>query len=109
MDLQNSRNRIIWGGLLVLLGTLSLLERAFSLSSWVWVVCLAVAGVVVAVLFGRDRSNRSALIPAYVLWAIALLIAQDINTHDAKLLSMTIHRWAGRHLRPKKPSVSDGS
>ena len=75
MDLQNSRNRFVWGGLLVLLGTLSLLERAFGLSPWVWAACFAAAGVVVAVLFGRDRSNKASLIPAYVLWAVALLIA----------------------------------
>jgi predicted membrane protein len=50
------------------------LERAFGLAPWVWVVCLAAAGVVVAVLFGRDRKDRAALIPAYVLWAVALLI-----------------------------------
>ena len=36
---------MVWGGLLVLLGTLSLLERAFGLASWVWVVGLVAAGV----------------------------------------------------------------
>jgi hypothetical protein len=51
------------------------LERAFGLASWIWVVCLAAAGVAVAILFGRERSNRAALIPAYALWAVALLIA----------------------------------
>jgi len=60
---------------LVLLGTLSLLERAFGIPTWIWVVCFAAAGAVVAVLFGRDRSNKASLIPAYVLWAVALLIA----------------------------------
>jgi hypothetical protein len=75
VDLKNTRNRFVWGGLLILLGALSLLERAFGLSSWVWVVCLVAAGVVVALLFGRDRSDKAALIPAYALWAVALLIA----------------------------------
>jgi hypothetical protein len=51
------------------------LERAFGLASWVWVIGLAAAGAVVAVIYGRDRDKRAALIPAYVLWALALLIA----------------------------------
>lgn len=75
MDLENTRNRFVWGGLLILLGALSLLERAVGLAPWIWVVCLAAAGVVVALVFGRNRNNRAALIPAYVLWAAALLIA----------------------------------
>lgn len=60
---------------MVLLGTLSLLERAFGLTSWVWVICLVAAGAIIMVLYGRDRDNRAALIPAYALWAVALLIA----------------------------------
>mgnify|MGYP001082246699 CR=1 FL=1 len=75
MDSQNTRNRFIWGGLLILLGALSLLERLVGLSPWVWVIGLAAAGVVAAIIFGRDRGNQAALVPAYVLWAIALLIA----------------------------------
>jgi predicted membrane protein len=66
---------MMWGGLLVLLGVLALLQRSFGVSSWIWVICLAAAGAVIAVINGRNSGNRSGLIPAYVLWAIALLIA----------------------------------
>jgi predicted membrane protein len=75
VDSQTTRNRMVWGGLLVLLGILSLLESTIGLSSWVWVICLVAAGTVVMLIYARDRGNRAAMIPSYVLWAIALLIA----------------------------------
>ena len=60
---------------MVLLGALFLLGRLVEVSRWIWVAGLAVAGVAIWFVYRQDGANKNALIPAYVLWAIAALIA----------------------------------
>ncbi len=48
---------------------------ATALSPWVWVAALALLGLVPFAAFVADRSDWRWLIPAYSLWAIAVLIA----------------------------------
>jgi hypothetical protein len=54
---------------------MALVEAYTDLTAWVWVAILAAAGLVVFGVYLTDRSERGLLIPAYVLWAVAGLIA----------------------------------
>jgi hypothetical protein len=54
---------------------MSLVEAYTDLTAWVWVAILAAAGLVVFGIYLTDRSQWGLLIPAYVLWAVAGLIA----------------------------------
>jgi hypothetical protein len=66
---------MIWGGLLILVGVALLVEAYIDLSAWVWVALLIVAGFIAFGVYLTDRSEWALLIPAYVMWAIALLVA----------------------------------
>jgi hypothetical protein len=75
MRSQAKKQGFVWGALLVVLGIMLLLETFMDLSAWVWFVILVLAGLGVFVLWRADRSSWAGLIPAYVLWAVAGLIA----------------------------------
>jgi hypothetical protein len=66
---------LVYGGVMVLVGILALVSRFVELSPWVWAGCLAAAGLGALGLFLADRSNGLLLLEAYVLWAIAGLVA----------------------------------
>jgi hypothetical protein len=66
---------LVWGGLLILFGVVGLVATFISLTAWVWVVVLAVAGLGAFGVYLMDRSERALLIPAYVLWVVALMVA----------------------------------
>ena len=65
---------MVWGGLLILFGVMSLVEVYFDLGPWVWVAVLAAAGLGIFGLYYTDRSQWWLLIPGYALWAVAGLI-----------------------------------
>jgi len=69
------RQGIVWGGLLILFGLMALVETYTDLTVWTWVVILAAGGLGVFGVYLTDRSDGGLLIPAYVLWAVAGLIA----------------------------------
>jgi hypothetical protein len=75
MKSQTRKRSLIWGGLLILFGVVLLLETFTDLTAWVWVGILVAGGLGVFAVYLTDRSDRGLLIPAYVLWAVALLIA----------------------------------
>jgi hypothetical protein len=75
MESLSGKRGLIWGGLLILLGAMLLLETFTDLSAWVWIAALAVAGLGVYGVYLTDRSEKALLIPAYVLWAVAGLVA----------------------------------
>jgi hypothetical protein len=60
---------------LVFTGVLLLVNQFVELSPWVWVLMLAAAGLGAFGLYLTDRSEWFLLVLAYVLWAIAILIA----------------------------------
>ena len=73
---QQSRNKaLVWGGLLIIFGVVGLVESFTDLTPWAWVAILAVTGLGIFAVFLWDRSEWWPLIPAYVLWAIAGLLA----------------------------------
>jgi len=75
MKSQVNRQELVWGGLLIVFGVVGLLEVYTDLTEWVWVAILAAAGLGVFGVYLTDRSQWGILIPAYVLWAVAGLIA----------------------------------
>ncbi len=76
---MESRSRrksgMVWGGLMILFGGLSLLEMYTPLTAWTWVAALAAAGLAVFLIYLSDRSDWGVLVPAYVLWTVAGLVA----------------------------------
>jgi hypothetical protein len=75
MKSQARKQSLVWGGLLILFGVMALVETYTDLTAWVWVAILAAAGLVVFGIYLTDRSQWGLLIPAYVLGAVAGLIA----------------------------------
>lgn len=72
---QDRRQGIIWGGLLILFGVMGLAEAFTDLTTWAWVAVLVLAGLGVFGVYLRDRSGWGLLIPAYVMWVVAGMIA----------------------------------
>ena len=75
MKSQARRQGLVWGGLLIFFGVIALVETYTDLTAWVWVAILAAAGLGVFGIYLTDRSQWGLLIPAYVLWAVALMVA----------------------------------
>jgi hypothetical protein len=66
---------LVWGGVLILIGVVSLVNRLVEFSPWVWAAFVAGAGLGAFGLYLADRSDGLVLLAAYALWAIAGLIA----------------------------------
>ncbi len=75
MESRARKQSLIWGSMLILFGIVALVETYTDLTEWIWVATLAVGGLVVFGVYLTDRSDWGLLIPAYVMWAIAGLIA----------------------------------
>lgn len=70
-----AKQSVVWGGVLILIGVLWLANQFVELSPWVWFAFLAGAGLGAFGLYLVDRSDGLMLLTAYVLWAIAVLMA----------------------------------
>jgi len=71
---------LVWGGLLILFGVMSLSEIYTDLGPWVWVAVLAAAGTGIFGLYFSDQSETWLLIPGYTLWVIAgLILFTELN------------------------------
>jgi hypothetical protein len=75
MNSQSKKQAVVWGGLLVLLGALLLVEAVTDLTAWLWVAILAVAGLGAFSAYLTDPTDWRLLIPAYVTWSVAALVA----------------------------------
>ena len=75
MKREMDRQAIVWGGLLVLVGGMLLIQTFTDIGAWIWVAVLAVAGLGVYAAYAVDRKQKWMLIVSYVFLAIALLIA----------------------------------
>jgi hypothetical protein len=73
-NLSNNRSWL-WGGLLIVLGAVFLLDRVFPwISAFIWATVFAGAGLVFFAVYQRERGNWWVLIPGYVLLVVAALI-----------------------------------
>ncbi len=80
METQSGRGRALWGGFLVILGGVLLLEYYVELTLWAWVIFLAAFGLGFFALYATDRTQKGHLIPSYVLLVIAgLLVLLDFD------------------------------
>jgi hypothetical protein len=70
-----ARRILVFSGVLVVVGVLALVSRSVTLSPWLWTTFLAGAGLGALGSYLADRSDWLMLLIAYVLWAIAGLVA----------------------------------
>ncbi len=74
MDLKINNRNGGWGIVLITSGLIALVDK-FVFSDWYKVPMLVIAGIFAFIFYYRDRSDWVALIPAYILWAGAVVIA----------------------------------
>jgi len=74
MDTNVRKRGVIWGGLLILLGGLLLVDQFTDLTEWVWVAALVFSGLVALGVYLSDRSDGWLLLTAYILLVIAGLV-----------------------------------
>jgi hypothetical protein len=74
MDTNVKKRGVIWGGLLILLGGLLLVDQFTDLTEWVWVAALVFSGLVALGVYLSDRSDGWLLLTAYILLVIAGLV-----------------------------------
>jgi len=72
---KENKHSLIWGGLLLLVGLLSLGETFYYLGPWVWTAGLALAGAGIYAIYSTDSSEKWMLIVSYALFTIAVLVA----------------------------------
>jgi hypothetical protein len=75
MSSRSGKQVLVLSAVLILVGVLLLIEVFTNLSAWIWILLLAAGGLGAFGLYLADRSDYGILITAYVLWAIALLVA----------------------------------
>jgi hypothetical protein len=74
MKSRINKRGLVWGGLMILFGAMSLVATFTEISIGIWAVTLAVAGLVALLVYMTDLSAIDLLIPPYVLWALAALL-----------------------------------
>jgi len=75
MDTNIKKRGVIWGGLLILLGGLLLVDQFVDLTDWVWMAALVFSGLVAFGVYLSDRSDGWLLLTAYILLVITGLVA----------------------------------
>ncbi|MGD9375032.1 MAG: hypothetical protein PVJ23_04575, partial [Anaerolineae bacterium] len=75
MKSKGLRQGAVWGSILILVGVLLLVETFTEVSAWMWIIVLVAGGLGALGFYLSDRADWAMLLTAYVLWAIALLIA----------------------------------
>ena len=106
------KQRLVWRGLVILLAVMSLLQLLIGFNAWVWAVVLGAAGLGVFVVYLTDRSDWGWLIPTYVMWVAAGLIAltelnvlQDEAIGGYTLLAVAIPLLVVNALNPRQRGV----
>jgi len=72
---RSGKQVLVLSTVLILAGVLLLIEVFIDLSAWIWILLLAAGGLGAFGLYLSDRSDSGILLTAYVLWAIALMVA----------------------------------
>ncbi|MCP4418751.1 MAG: hypothetical protein GY805_19205 [Chloroflexi bacterium] len=91
MKAQSKNQGIVWGGLLIFFGIVGLIEMVTDLTAWAWVAGLTVAGLGIFGIYRANRSEWGLLIPAYVMWAVAALVALiELNILRGELIPLFV-------------------
>ena len=91
MDTNVRKRGVIWGGLLILLGGLLLVEQYTDLTEWIWVAALVFSGLVALGVYLSDRSDGWLLLTAYILLAIAgLVVLVTLNVLQDELVAVYV-------------------
>lgn len=80
------RGRALWGGFLIILGVVLLLQYFVDLGVWPWAAFLGFFGLAFYAFYATDRQQKWMLLPSYILLAIAAMLALielDILRDDA--------------------------
>ena len=72
---KQTKQSLVWGGLLILIGLMTFGETVSYLGPWIWVAGLAVGGAGVFGLYSTDRSQKWMLAVSYSLETVAALVA----------------------------------
>lgn len=72
---MKKKSNSILGILLILFGGVAFLDYFVEITAWGWVGILVGAGFLALVILWPDRSNWINLLPTYILWVIAGMIA----------------------------------
>jgi hypothetical protein len=72
---SQTKQTLTWGGLLIFFGVMGLAQTVADLNEWAWVALLSLAGLIILGVYLTDRSEWALLIPVYVMWTVAGLIA----------------------------------
>ena len=75
MESRRGSHSAVWGGLLVLFGVVGLVDAFADVTAWGWVGVLVLAGLGVFGVYLTNRTEWAMLIPAYVMWVVAGLVA----------------------------------
>ncbi len=88
MKVQSKNQGLVWGGLLIFFGIVGLIEMVTDLTAWAWVAILTVAGLGIFSIYLANRSEWWLLIPTYVMWAVAALVALiELNILQGELIA----------------------
>ena len=72
---KQTKQSLVWGGLLILIGSMTFVETITYLGPWIWVAGLAAAGAGIYALYSTDRAEKWMLVVSYVLETVAVLVA----------------------------------
>ncbi len=88
MKEQSKNQGLVWGSLLIFFGIVGLIEMVTDLTAWAWVAILTVAGLGIFSIYLANRSEWWLLIPTYVMWAVAALVALiELNILQGELIA----------------------
>ncbi|MCP4418465.1 MAG: hypothetical protein GY805_17745 [Chloroflexi bacterium] len=88
MKVQSRNQGLVWGGLLIFFGIVGLIAMVTDLTAWAWVAGLTIAGLGIFGIYLNNRSEWGLLIPAYVMWAVAGLVALiELNVLQGELIA----------------------
>jgi hypothetical protein len=74
VNTKSKKQGLVWGGLLILFGAISLVEIYTELSAWVWVAVLSVGALLIYAIYATDREEKWMLIISYAMLAVAGLV-----------------------------------
>jgi hypothetical protein len=72
---KQTKQSLVWGGLLILIGSMTFVETITYLGPWIWVAGLAAAGAGIYALYSTDKAEKWMLVVSYVLETVAALVA----------------------------------